>query len=318
MQDYCHPDFALEDRLDWLPFPDYSPEDFKKYVFYYPLPITEKAIWGHMLTSRGCPYNCIFCSQMMRESYGKDVRLRNPASVAEEMQFLKGKGANIIAFDDDNFTTSKDHVLGVCNEIKKRKLKIKWTAHARVDNCSKELLKTMKDAGCVLLRFGIESGSERIIKMLKKTETGDWTTQAEIIFRDARSINLSTVAIFSIGTPSETKADIEKSISLAQKLKSDILQICFFTPYPGSSIYEKYKNNIASDNLEKMYHYSVPLSNFSDIQKEELAGLYRKFYRDILLSPEFIIRHCCRYTLFYLFNKNIFLKLFSMRKLIFG
>lgn len=315
---FRHPDLALEKDLDALPFPDYSPDDFKKYIFYYPLPIAEKTVWAHMLTSRGCPYDCVFCSQVMRESFGKEVRLRDPAKVADEMEFLKKKGATIIAFDDDNFTTSERHVYAICQELKKRKLKIKWTAHARVDNCSRALLEAMKDAGCILLRFGIESGSERIIKALKKATCDGWAEKAVAVFEQARNIDLATVAIFSIGTPSETREDIDKSISLAKKLKADILQICFFTPYPGAPLYERYKEEILTQDTEKMYHYSIPLINFSAIPKEELGGLYRAFYREIMLRPGFLIRHCLRYWLFYLFNAKVFFRLFSMRTLLFG
>jgi radical SAM superfamily enzyme YgiQ (UPF0313 family) len=154
--------------------------------------------------------------------------------------------------------------------------------------------------------------------MLQKSESGNWTSQAEAIFSQARGIGLATVAIFSLGTPSESREDVRKSVSLARRLKPDILQICFFTPYPGSLVYEKYKDGIPPESLEKMYHYSVPLSDFSDIPKDALGGIYREFYRDILLKPGFLIRHFHRYALYYFFNRKVFLKLFSMRKLIFG
>lgn len=318
MRNYHQHDLAIVRNLDILPFPIYNGGEFRKYIFYYPLPIGKKVIWGHMLTSRGCPYNCIFCSQTIRESYGKEVRFREPSSVVDEMVYLKQKGVNIISFDDDNFTTFKSHVVGICEEIKNRGLKIMWSAHARIDNCDEDLLKIMKEAGCILLRFGIESGSEKIIKILKKTDDEDsWMDKAKVVFKTARKINLSTAALFLIGNPLETKKDIKKSISLAKELEPDLLQIHFFTPYPGSPAYEQFRDKISLTDIIEMYHYQASSLNFSQISTEELKDLYKKFYRAVLLSAGYILRHLSRYSLFYLHNRNIFLRLFNMRRLIF-
>lgn len=318
MRNYHQHDLGIVRNLDILPFPIYNGGEFRKYIFYYPLPIGKKAIWGHILTSRGCPYNCIFCSQTIRESYGKEVRCREPSNVVDEMIYLKEKGVNVIAFDDDNFTTFKSHVVDICEQIKKKGLKIMWSAHARVDNCDEDLLKIMKEAGCILLRFGIESGSERIIKILKKTDDeGSWMDKAKVVFKTARKINLSTAALFLIGNPLETKKDIKKSVSLAKELKPDLLQICFFTPYPGSPAYEEFEDKISLIDIIEMYHYQAPSLNFSRISTEELKDLYKEFYRTVLLNAGYILRHLSRYSLFYLHNRNIFLRLFNMRKLIF-
>lgn len=319
MRNYSHPYLAIVRNLDDLPFPVFSREELRRYVFYYPLPVAKKIIWGHMLTSRGCPYNCIFCSQLIRESYGNEVRLRSHSNIVDEMLYLKEQGANVIAFDDDNFTTSKTHIIGICEEIIRRNLKIMWSAHARIDNCDKDLLKIMKEAGCVLLRFGIESGSEKIIRILEKTkDTINWIERARDVFKIARKINLSTAALFLIGNPLENKKDIERSISLAKELNPDLLQVCFFTTYPGSPAYEKFKIKISSEDIKEMYHYRPPKLNFSNISTNELQNLYKKFYRKVLFKPKYIVNHIARYGLFYLYNKDIFSKLFTLRKLIFN
>ena len=143
---------ALIDDLNMLPYPRYSDRDFRKYIFFYPLRIKKKVIWGHILSSRGCPYECIFCSQVIRESYGKTIRLRTPQNIVNEIQGLISIGANIISFDDDNFTTLIEHVTGICDEIIRRNLKINWICHARIDNLTEDLLVLMNHAGCVLLR----------------------------------------------------------------------------------------------------------------------------------------------------------------------
>ena len=310
-------EMVILDDLDRLPFPTYDDKEFKKYIFYYPLSLARKVMWGHILTSRGCPYDCIFCSQLIRESYGRKVRLRVAANVISEIRYLMGKGANIIAFDDDNFTTVRQHVIDICKEIKNQNLKIKWIAHARVDNCDEELLGVMKEAGCILLRFGVESGSNQIIKNLRKTiDVENWTTQVRKIFRLARQINLSTASLFLLANPYETTEDVEKSIALAKEIKPDILQISFFTPYAGSVAYEEFKDLINRDSPEVMYHYNVPSLNFSKIPGDKLKAYYSKFYKDVLFTPGYVVRHLSNYGLFYVYNRNVFCKLLEMLKLI--
>ncbi|MDD5236790.1 MAG: radical SAM protein [Candidatus Omnitrophica bacterium] len=316
MRGYIHPDIAYVKDHHALPFPVYKDSEFNKYTIYYPLPVVKKIIWGHVLSSRGCPYNCIFCSQTIRESYGKELRARDPKDVVDEIEYLREKGANMISFADDNFTTSKEHVINICKEIKRRGLKIIWSAHARIDNCDEYLLNTMKDAGCILLRFGVESGSEKVIKALKKTDIHNWIDKAETVFGAARKINLSTVALFLIGSPLEEEKDVRESIAFAKKINPDLLQICFFTPYPGSKAYEMFKEEINFSHIQDMYHYRIAPLNFSNIPTDRLAGLYRDFYRQFYLRKSYVVRHFLNYSMFYALNNSVFLKLFNMTKLL--
>jgi len=315
---HISPEIAIVKDPDALPFPAYSRKEIDKYKYYYPLPLNKRVVWGHVLSSRGCPYDCIFCSQTIRESYGKQIRLRDPLKVAEEISGLMAKGVNTIAFADDNFTTSRQHVLGICHEIKRRGLQIHWTAHARVDNCDSELLHAMKDAGCLLLRFGIESGSERIIRVLKKTQVSDWPEQAKEVFALARKLGISTAALFLIGNPTERVAEIRQSMSLARQLEPDLLQICNFTPYPGSAAYEELKEKIGDAEVLRMYHYRKPILNFSAVSDKELEALYKDFYRGFLFRPAYIRRHLNSYCGFYLRNTEVLRTLFNMRKFILG
>jgi len=315
---YSHPNLAFVNELEDLPTPIYEENELEGYRYYFPVSWGKRLVWGHLLSSRGCPYNCIFCSQTIRESYGKALRLRKPSDVIDEMMYLQTQGANFIVFADDNFTTSRNHVIGICEEIRKRRLKIRWTAHARVDNCDEDLLKIMKSAGCSLLRFGIESGSGKIIKILKKTDIENWLDRAREIFIAARKISLDTAALFLIGNPSETREDIEKTISFAIELSPDLVQVAFFTPYPGSPAYEEFKDKISTFDIEHMYHYSVSSLNFSCISSSELRKLYKKFYIKNLLSPRFLLNHFYKYSLFYIHNKETILKLCNIKRLIFN
>ncbi|MCF7800373.1 radical SAM protein, partial [Candidatus Babeliales bacterium] len=187
------------DDLNNLSFPSYSRQELKKYYFTYPLKVFKPLRWGHVLSSRGCPHNCIFCSPVMRESYGKTLRLRHPKNVVNEIIFQKKIGANIFAFDDDNFTSSREHVFKLCNEIMKNKINIPWITHGRVDDLDKDMLDIMKKAGCVMIRVGVESGSAKIISKLCKGNPDSWIERAKRVFSYSKKIGIGRIALFLIG-----------------------------------------------------------------------------------------------------------------------
>ena len=303
--------------LDELPYPVYSREDFKGYSYVYPLKLSKRIVWGNVLSSRGCPNACIFCSQITRESYGKKLRLRSAVSVVDEIEYQHALGANMIAFTDDNFTTSVLHVESICREIKSRNLNIKWAAHARVDEVDRSLIRLMKDAGCILLRFGIESGSKRVVEFLGKTRNPDsWFLQSKEAVAQAKSLGISVACLFIIGSPTETSEDIRESVAFAKELSPDVIQVAYFTPFPGSQFYTRIKGGVDEQTISWMYHYNKPLINFSAMEDSELNNAQALFYKSFLLRPSFIFSHFRDHFLFYVFNPGIFRKLFgSIKKL---
>lgn len=294
--------------LDDLPFPDVTQEELKAYSHIYPIPIHRRLLWGHMISSRGCPYPCMFCTEMIRETTGDAPRFRSAGNVVDEMEHLAGRGANIVIFDDDNFTTSKNHVHDICSEIIRRNLKMPWVAHARVDNITDDLLNLMKDAGCVLLRFGIESGSPRILKLLEKTSREDWAEQAKKVFRSCREIGIGRLALFIIGSPTETQGDIEASVRLAEDLEPDVIQVSFFTFYPDTKAFDRLAKSNNGYDFSKMYHFATPDPelNLSAVDNDTLRRLQKSFYKRILLNPRYLFRHVFKYGLFYLYNPATF------------
>lgn len=307
---------ASAEDLDRLPVPYTNNQDFKRYHHIYPIKMNKKAVWGHILTSRGCPYPCSFCTEMIRETTGSSVRLREAKKIVDELELLMKQGVNLVVFDDDNFTTSHEHIEIVCKEIIARSLDIRWIAHARVDNLTENLVQLMKKAGCVLLRFGIESGSNRVLKILKKTTNEDWVKQAEHTFKMCRNVGIARVALFIIGNPTETETEILKSINLAQKLDPDILQVSFFTFYPDTKIYKDLNPNKEDLNFANMHHFSNPTEkwNPSEVNSERLCALQKKFYAKILFRPKYIWRHFIDYGLYYLNNPGIMLSLSKIIK----
>lgn len=293
-------------ELDKLPFPEYIPG----YNYIYPIKIRKKAVWGHLLSTRGCPHPCIFCSQMSRKTFGAKLRSRSGKNVAEEFAYLKRKGITVILFDDDNFTTNREHILDVCKAIQYKAEDTKWVIHARIDELDEETISEMKKANCILLRLGIESGSNRIIKLLKKRHKDiDWVCQTKKVASIANEIGIPMLGLFMVGNPEETEKDILNSMNLAKELNFDLIQVHFFAPYYGTLAYDDYKDKIRKENV---YHHACQDIEISKIPNEKLKKLYRRFFYGFYLRPVFLIKHIWSYRQFYILNISSWSKLINI------
>jgi len=161
-----------------------------------------------VLASRGCPYHCIFCAWPQIMYHGSNYRVRDPIDVVDEMEFLvRKKGFKSVYFDDDTFNIGRERMFKICDEIKKRKLKIPWAIMARADIMDKELLDEMKSAGLYAVKYGIESAVQKLVDNankdldLKKTEE---------IIRYTNKIGIKTHLTFMFGLPGETHETIQK------------------------------------------------------------------------------------------------------------
>lgn len=231
------------------------------------------------------------------------MRFRSASKVVDELEDMRKLGVNVVSFEDDNFTASKEHVFSVCAEIQRRSLGIKWVANARIDEITPELLKTMENAGCILLLFGVESGSKRIINILAKDSRGiDWLARAEDVFRETKKVGIATCALFIVGNPTETVQEVDDSIKLAQALNPDMIKVHFFTLYPGSTAYDLFRGYINQKQISCQHHYLLPLVNVSGMGIIELRKAQVRFYRSFLMNPVFIISHLGKYIFFYVFN----------------
>jgi len=298
----------IVNELDNLPYPQFSKQELSKYPFIYPVRLNKKVYCGYMETSRGCAHKCIFCSQYIRKTYGNIVRLKDPKRVVDEMKCLMNNGANFISFTDDDFSFSRSHVISICDQIKRQNLNIKWAAEARVDEIDKELLILMKEAGCEFLQFGVESGSERIIDFLKKTDKPtEWIPECRRVFSLTRQMGIASCAMFIIGSPEETEEEIQKSMNFAADLNPNLIKLHFFSFYPGSEVRESFSEELAKlEDRHDIYHHDFPYLNQSKIDSNRLIKLRKEFYRKIFLNHKFIINHLRRYSLYYLYNRDNF------------
>lgn len=214
--------------LDCLPFPDRSLLPYKK---YYNLLGSGKEIMTGLLTSRGCPHKCIFCTSID----GRLCRMRSPENVVSEIEICVDKGISDFNVIDDTFTISRKRVIAIADLIIQKGLKITMDLNARVDQVDQEMLDKLAQAGCNRIRFGVESGNPEVLKNLRK---GITLQQAREAFKMAKKSGIATFAYFMLGSPGESKKELKESIQLAKELNPDFVQFLITTPFPASALYE--------------------------------------------------------------------------------
>lgn len=277
------PPQPLIDDLDSLPFPARHLLPMDKYTI-----LGKKSIIGHLITSRGCPFNCTFCASSLL--FGKRFRGRSPKNVVDEIeQVVSEYNPGSIEFSDDEFTLDRKRAEGICDEIKRRGLSILWACSSRVDTVSRDLLRKMKEAGCFLIYYGVESGCQRILNLMRK---GTRIKQVIDAIRWTKEVGIETLASYIIGFPGETKKEIEKTITFAKRLNTDYAQFSLATPYPGTELYDsaKEKSFLLTEDWSQ-YTAGKPIILNNDCSKEDLMRLLTKAYKSFYLSPRILLRH---------------------------
>ena len=274
-----NPDRPYIKDLDSLPFPAHNLwplETLRKYgTIVYPI-----------MASRGCVFWCDFCTAV--RMFGRKYRMRSPKNVVDEIEFLhKTYGANQFTFYDDAFTVDQDRTAEICHEIEKRKLKIKWDCETRVDMVTKELLLKMREAGCIAIWFGVESGSQRVIDAMGK---GFSLTQTMNAFQWAKHAGLMTVAGVILGFPGETKESAMETIKLVEKINPDDVGYYIATPYPGTPMYElvKEKGLLKVTDFNK-YDTATPTFESPEFTMEELREIREQAFHRFYIRPSYVL-----------------------------
>lgn len=271
--------------LDNLPFPARHLTPYK----IYRSSLAKKFPITTMITSRGCPFKCLFC---LRPHFGKILRTRSARNVADEIEECKKMGINEIFIYDDTFTVMRQRVMDICNEIKKRKIDISWDIRTRIDTVDEELLKEMKSAGCQRIHYGIEAGTQKILNILRK---GITLEKAEAVIKMTRKIGIQTLAYFMIGSPEETKEDILKTFEFAKKINPDFVQIAITLPYPATDLYrlgleKKIFPDFWGEFVKKPSPDFQPRFWEENLNKNELTNLLTVGYKSFYLRPSYIIQ----------------------------
>lgn len=278
----------LIENLDEIPFPARHLVPFKEYN------LSEET--GGIISSRGCPYNCEYCSSS--KMMGKRFRYRSAENIVDEIEELVNDyNVREITFLDDTFTIHRRRIEEFCNELKNRDLDIDFTISSRVDTINRDTLKNLKTVGLNRIYYGAESGSQRVLNLMKK---GITLKQIKDAVKVAKNLNLQTVTSFMFGYPGETLDEMNKTIDFSIKLDPDYCQYSILTPFPGTPIYYKLKRKgLINENWEE---YTV----LNPVIKYEKLGLSKKLVKKILekayvkfyARPSYLIKHPWMFKVF--------------------
>lgn len=274
-------------NLDDLPMPFYKGVPIKKYKPYAYQP-TQSLPFMTLFSSRGCPFDCIFCETKIM--CGKKVRAHSPERVINEISYLNSEfGIRNFQFFDDTFTINKKRVERICELIKEKNLDISWNCLSRVDTVNFDLLKKMNAAGCEMIAFGVESGDDTILKNIRK---GSTVEQARDAFKAAREANILIRAFFMIGNPGETKKTALKTLRFAKALDPDFVNFSITTPFPNSELWNLYERAgyiEPDENLDfTMFHDTF--INIPGLSSKELRNFAEKAHIEFYLRPEYVFR----------------------------
>jgi anaerobic magnesium-protoporphyrin IX monomethyl ester cyclase len=235
--------------LDIIPFPSRELFDNQSYKNYY------SRRYGYsvtsMITSRGCPFKCDFCS---RPVFGDQVRTRSAENIVDEMETVLTLGYDRIWFTDDCFTLNRRRIFGICNEIIQRGIKIDWECLSRVDTINREALRRMRQAGCKRVFFGIESGNDSVLALMKKRAT---VKEAREAVQMGKTAGLEVGAFFIVGYPGETDKTILDTVRFASQLPLDYLSFTLPYPIPGTPLYERIKDKIILTDWDDRGHLRI-------------------------------------------------------------
>jgi len=265
--------------LDTIPFPDKRFINRHKYSKY-----------ESMIFSRGCPYDCYYCS---RPAVSKRVRYRSPENMLREIEDAYSYCGGKINFQDDTFTINRKRVLELCNEINKKSLKLEWECNTRIDLVDDGLLAKMREAGCSLIHFGIESGNEQLRQ--RQIHKGNFSNQQiNEVFGWCRKNGIKIACYFMVGHPGETKETLQETKRMILDSNIDLLGLSIPTPFPGSELYDisvrsgviskEMIDSFAEKGLGEGYAGIYPIYVPESIEKEYLFGVMKEINRRFYLN----------------------------------
>lgn len=275
--------------LNILPFPARHLLKMEKYI---PLPIEYKKLPTiHMMISRGCPFNCTYCST--HAAFGYKVRSRTPERVIEEIKHLVDKhGARQISFWDDVLTINKEWIHKLCDLMIQEKLGLIWNCYAHPNTIDDEMLKKMKKSGCFCIWYGIEAGDDSLLKMINKGTTVESVRRAIKLTKDN---GIEVRGLFMIGLPGETPELAQKTIDFAKELDVDYAQFSITTPHIGTKLYDQAPNyGTLQKDFSKFTQHDAVFVPFGYKDKTEVEKMAKKAYHEFYHRPSYIVKQALK------------------------
>jgi len=269
----------IED-LDTLPFPafDLLPEFPRDY--HAPFLNYLKGPAASLISSRGCPQACTFCD---RSVFGNRYRYFSEDYLWEMISSLRRQyGIRHLVFTDDQFAAFRPRLVRLCEKMVSGNLEIRWNCDARVDSVDRDLLRLMKRAGCWMISYGIESGSQKILDRIRKEITLE---QVEQTVRWTKEAGIRAKGLFMIGYPEETEETLGQTLNFIRRSRLDEMNLSFLTPYPGTEIYQEVRGS--KDFVEdwKRMNALNCILRPKALSCADLEKAYRKILRRFYMRP---------------------------------
>lgn len=240
-----------------------------------------------IVTSRGCPYPCIYC--LANAVSGKSVRNRSPENVVAELkECIEKHGISDFLFRSDLFTANKRWVIALCKAIQEANLSIQWSCNSRVDTLNEEMLLEMKKAGCWLIAFGVEHGDPAMLELMRKQVKYE---NIEPAIRLCRKVGIKSSVYFLIGLPWESRETFEKTKAFSRKLDPDFIEFFYTYPFYGTEYYtEAVKEGLLQEGDLPKSGYNQPAIPTKYLSLEELKPMRKEALRSFYLRPRYILR----------------------------
>ena len=255
--------------IDRLPLPDRTLFPVSRYL--------AMRVPASVLTSRGCPTGCSFC--VGYRMTGRKGRFRNPRRVVDEIEAARRLGFEEVCIDDDLFTRNRRHVTAICDEILNRGLSLKMYLFARVDTVDEPLLRKLKEAGCAMICFGLESGNQKILDLANKRATVERARRAVEL---SKAAGIAPFGSFILGLPGETRETMEETVSFAQSLGIPH-GFHLLSPFPGTRLREKaseYGIKILTDEWS-LYDADHAVTETAELKAAEVESLAKNFFGNL-------------------------------------
>jgi radical SAM superfamily enzyme YgiQ (UPF0313 family) len=276
---------AYIENLDTLPFPD---RESVSHIKYHSI-VGATGNLATMITSRGCPFRCTFCDVPY-----KRYRQRSLSLVADEVEHCLASGYQEVHFYDDLFNITPEKVIAFCDEIEQRGLRFPWDFRGRVNTATQESLARARKAGCRMISFGVETGTDEGLALLRKDTN---IQQVRNVFRWCRELGIRTIADFMIGLPFErSPGDIDRNIDFLLDIDPDYAQIGVLTLYPNTAVYDAAVAKGLIDPGRWQAFALDPQPGFHVDHWEEfmptttLVGKMKSSYKRFYLRPKYILR----------------------------
>jgi len=272
----------VDTNLDELPMPDITLLPYKKYRAFLTNDLMATAI-----TSRGCPYRCIFCKLDFNR-----IRLVPIENVIQLLEAYIDLGIKEIEFYDETFNLNTSRVIEFANLVINKGLKFKWSFRGRVDAVNTKMLELIKEAGCQRIQYGVEAGTDRVLKILKKGTTVD---QVKRCFGLTNPIKIDTVAYFILGNPGETLEEMNQTIQLAREIKPTYLEYSIFNISPGTESYKMaLDEGVIQRDCWREYaanqDENMPVLVWTkDYTYQQLSEIRQKALKDFYMRPRYIL-----------------------------